>query len=200
MSAPDALHDLKDSRVSIDAVIEEYHSSGIPDKQSNRWFSYLSSIYLILLALPLIAFPRFLLMILGPWLVNETQLPGDGGIIGAYRPLNELENYLARLVGLSFLTLAALIVLQTGAIPVSSSLAHGSDATTSAAPYRQPTIFFSTLFFSLFGLSSWNIGLKLVAVPGMVLGAGGLWILLFAGDPMAHGKRSHAIFGDSKSA
>ena len=139
-------------------------------------------------------------MLLGPWLVNKDDSTTDTGIIGAYRPLNELETYLARLVGLSFLTLASLIVLQTGAIPVSSSMAHGSDVATSAAPYRQPTIFFSTLFFSLFGLSSWNIGLKVVGAPAMALGASGLWILLFAGDPLAHGKKSHAIFGDSKSA
>ncbi|EFP74831.1 hypothetical protein PGT21_022969 [Puccinia graminis f. sp. tritici] len=199
MSTPDALQGLKDSS-SIDAVIEEYQSSGIPDRQSNRWFSYLSSLYLILLSLPLMVVPRFLVMLLGPWLVNKDDSSVDTGIIGAYRPLNELETYLARLVGLSFLTLASLIVLQTGAIPVSSSMAQGTDAASSAAPYRQPTIFFSTLFFSLFGLSSWNIGLKVVGAPGLALGAGGLWILLFAGDPLAHGKKSHAIFGDSKSS
>jgi len=200
MSTPDVLQDPKEPSSSIDAVIEDYQSSGIPDKQSNRWFSYVSSIYLTLLSLPLMAFPRFLVMLLGPWLVNKDQSPTEGGIIGAYRPLNELETYLARLVGLSFLTLASLIVLQTGAIPVSSSMTHGADAPAAAAPYRQPTIFFSTLFFSLFGFSSWNIGLKLIGAPGLVLGAGGLWILLFAGDPNAHGKKSHAIFGDTKSA
>ncbi|KAH9449368.1 hypothetical protein Pst134EB_020194 [Puccinia striiformis f. sp. tritici] len=198
MSTPETVKDLKDPKSSIDSVIEEYQSTGFPDKRSHRYFSYLSSLYLILLSLPLLAFPRFLVMLLGPWLVNKEDSPDDLGIIGAYRPLNQLGTYLSRLVGLSFLTLASLIVLQTGAIPVSSSMVHGSDTTSNTAPYRQPTIFFSTLFFSLLGFSSWNVGLKAVGAPGLALGAGGLWILLFAGDPVAHGKKSHAIFGDSK--
>ncbi|KAI9623518.1 hypothetical protein KEM48_009413 [Puccinia striiformis f. sp. tritici PST-130] len=111
MSTPETVKDLKDPKSSIDSVIEEYQSTGFPDKRSHRYFSYLSSLYLILLSLPLLAFPR---------------------------PLNQLETYLSRLVGLSFLTLASLIVLQTGAIPVSSSMVHGSDTTSNTARIANP--------------------------------------------------------------
>lgn len=197
---PESLQDPKDPHSTIDAAIEDYQSSGIPDKKSTRLFSYLGSAYLSLLSVPLIAFPRLLVVLLGPSLVKRTDSSSlDEGVhSGAFRSLNDLEIYLSKLVGLSFITLSALMVLQTGAIPVTSSITQPDSSQTT--PYRQPTIFFSTIFFSLLGFCSWNVGLRFIGATGMGLSAAGLWILLFSGDPVAHGKRSHALFGGSKSA
>lgn len=83
------------------------------------------------------------------------------------------------MVGLSFITLAIILILQTGAIPLTSSLASGSNS-EDAAPYRQPTVFFVTIFFGLLGFASWNVGLRFVGLSGSGLAAWGLYVFLFA--------------------
>ncbi|KAG0145416.1 hypothetical protein CROQUDRAFT_45858, partial [Cronartium quercuum f. sp. fusiforme G11] len=163
-------------------VIDEYQSSGITDRKSAHVFAGFGALYLILLSLPLIAFPRFLVLLLGPsFLVSNESSTEDSstGKPEGLRTLNGLEIYLARLVGLSFITLAIILVLQTGSIPLTSSLASRS-AKEEAAPYRQPTIFFITIFYGLLGFASWNVGLRFIGLAGSGLAAWGLYVFLFA--------------------
>ncbi|EGG05976.1 uncharacterized protein MELLADRAFT_107022 [Melampsora larici-populina 98AG31] len=179
----ESLSDPKDPNHSIDSVIEDYSSSGIPDKKSAHIFAGIGALYLILLSIPLIAFPRFLVLLLGPTLLVtegvEDESSKGSGQPQVLRTLNGLELYLGRLVGLSFITLAIILILQTGAIPLTTSLAHDHSKEESA-PYRQPTVFFVTVFFGLLGFSSWNVGLTVIGLSGSALAAWGTFVFLFA--------------------
>lgn len=181
----ESLSNPKDPNHSIDSVIEDYSSSGIPDKTSAHVFAGVGALYLILLSIPLIAFPRFLVLLLGPTLLvtegvdDESSNGSASGQPQVLRTLNGLELYLGRLVGLSFITLAIILILQTGAIPLTTSLSDDHSKEESA-PYRQPTVFFVTLFFAVLGFASWNVGLRFIGISGSAIAAWGTYVFLFA--------------------
>ncbi|KAH9817490.1 hypothetical protein DFH28DRAFT_1081169 [Melampsora americana] len=172
----ESLSNPKDPNHSIDSVIEDYSSSGIPDKTSAHVFAGIGALYLILLSIPLIAFPRFLVLLLGPTLLVTEGVEDESnkgtGQPQVLRTLNGLELYLGRLVGLCFITLAIILILQTGAIPLTTSLANDHSKEESA-PYL-------TLFFGLLGFASWNVGLRFIGISGATLAAWGTYVFLFA--------------------
>ncbi|KAK4051453.1 hypothetical protein OIV83_002937 [Microbotryomycetes sp. JL201] len=106
------------------------------------------------------------------------------------RQLNPLERSLAEMAGLSALSLAAILVVQTGSLPMSSSLTASSAvaAASSTAPFRAPTIFVSMVYFALLGWYTWDLGLWLLAGPSAGLTLWGLWALLFAHEGIVNRK------------
>ncbi|GAA5971147.1 hypothetical protein JCM11641_004161 [Rhodosporidiobolus odoratus] len=77
----------------------------------------------------------------------------DGDVI---RTLNILERSLAGLAGLSLLALAAVLIVQTGVIPLNSSITASRDiaASSVAAPFRAFTLWIVFFFFAGLGYTS----------------------------------------------
>ncbi|CAH7677384.1 hypothetical protein PPACK8108_LOCUS12534 [Phakopsora pachyrhizi] len=178
----DSLKDLKEPSSSIDSVYEEYQMSGVPDKTSSSLFGWSCSIYLSLLSIPLIGFPRFLVILLGSELVGSPSGSNhnDPQMDLSLRTLNRLESCLAKLTGFSFITLSIIMILQTGSIPLTSSLTDdGPGKMDRGSPYRQPTIFFMMIFFNVLGFFTWNVGLRVVGSLAGGLGAWGFYLFLF---------------------
>ncbi|GAA6043612.1 hypothetical protein JCM8097_008287 [Rhodosporidiobolus ruineniae] len=138
---------------------------------------------LVILAVPLIAFPRVLSLVFGS-LLAELGDPDAHDKPGAdvLRTLNVLERSLAGLAGMSCLALAAVLVVQTGAIPLNSNLTASRDIATASvsAPFRAPTIWIAVAFFGGLAYTTYDLGLLFAALPSGVLSAWGLWVLLFA--------------------
>jgi len=102
------------------------------------------------------------------------------------RAATDLEHYLSRLLGLTLLALAALSLILTGTVPLTTSPAT-TDADDHSAPYAQPTLvttFFYHAACAFYSYAVWTqAGLfpHLVGVAGStVLAAMGLWCILFA--------------------
>lgn len=70
-----------------------------------------------------------------------------------------------------------LVLVQTGALPLVSSLTASSavNKAASTAPYRAPTILISVLHFAALGWYTYDLGLWLAAGPNGLLAAWGLW-------------------------
>ncbi|KLJ08453.1 hypothetical protein EMPG_16139 [Blastomyces silverae] len=109
------------------------------------------------------------------------------------RPPSMLEIYFARCFGLSLLAIAAITIVLTGSIPISSSAASSASYSISTeeddpkAPYAVPTILMSSIFHasSAFYTYAWyhttgqaSFALAMVVYGG--LASVGLWCLLFA--------------------
>lgn len=174
------------------------------ERASAHYFAFAGASWLITLSLPLLFFPRFLALLLGPPLTEDDQ---SGPSL---RTLNGLETYLAvrcltsppsasildslgymrqQLTGLSFVAVALILVLQTGAVPLTSSLAtapgaaHGPEtAVAQAAPFRTPTCAIATLFFATLGLASWQVGMRFIAFSSGSLAAFGVYVTLFGNE------------------
>ncbi|KAM0789166.1 hypothetical protein ACM66B_000014 [Microbotryomycetes sp. NB124-2] len=150
-------------------------------------YSLVAAGYLTLVSLPCLAFPRILSLVFARMLTDTPDAEGHPEIL---RQLNPLERSLAGLAGLSALSLAAILIVQTGSLPMSSSLT-ASDAVASAsssAPFRAPTIFVSMVYFALLGWYTWDLGLWLLAGPSAGLTLWGLWALLFAHEGIVNRK------------
>ncbi|KAJ5606184.1 Glutathione S-transferase/chloride channel C-terminal [Penicillium lagena] len=105
------------------------------------------------------------------------------------RPASSMEIYFARSLGISLLTIAALTVMLTGSIPLTSSIA--SPVTTEdsdpKAPYALPTLMVTSVFHAVaaFYAYTWYAaggqGTFALGVAGYsILAAIGLWCVLFA--------------------
>ncbi|GAA5905790.1 uncharacterized protein JCM6883_002453 [Sporobolomyces salmoneus] len=147
-------------------------------------WSAASAGWLYLIAIPLTFFPRVLNLIFGSLLteMNKPQALEGTAPEATIRTLNALERSLAHFAGICCFALGSLIVIQSGAIPLTSSLsAHqGVAQSQSAAPFRQPTIFLTTVFFSVLAWQSYDLNMKVAAAPSAALSVHGLWVLLFA--------------------
>lgn len=123
------------------------------------------------------------------------------------RTLNVLEKNLAHFAGLACFTLAILIVvqvrdnypsstllraeffrireltrvpfLQSGALPLTSSLSasQGVAQSSAAAPFRQPTIFMTTAFFSILAWNTYDLNMRVAAAPSAGLALFGVWVV-----------------------
>ncbi|GAA5848909.1 hypothetical protein JCM3766R1_000675 [Sporobolomyces carnicolor] len=147
-------------------------------------WSAASAAWLTLIAVPLTFFPRVLNLIFGSLLteMNKPEALDGTAPETTIRTLNALERSLAHFAGICCFALASLIVVQSGAIPLSSSLSAGEGIAQSsaAAPFRQPTIFLTTAFFGVLAWQSYDLGMKVAAAPSGALAVYGLWVLLFA--------------------
>ncbi|OAX79894.1 hypothetical protein ACJ72_05788 [Emergomyces africanus] len=120
------------------------------------------------------------------------------------RPPSMLEIYFARCFGLSLLAIAAITIVLTGSIPISSSSTSSSYSITTEendpkAPYALPTILMSSIFHSssAFYTYAWyyttgqaSFALAMVVYGG--LAAVGLWCLLFASSDGRISRRTGA--------
>lgn len=95
------------------------------------------------------------------------------------RQLNILERSLATVAGLSCLTLAALVLVHSGAIPLTASLSAHDNTPSEAG--RKPTLAISAAFFGALAYLSWfEVNMKLVAVVSGFLALWGGGSVFFA--------------------
>lgn len=110
----------------------------------------------------------------------------------------ELELYLSRSLGFSFFGLAALCVLLTGSIPLSTA-AEPISENDPKAPYAVPVILISSVFHAtcaVYGYTWWawtgQMGYALGIAGYAGLACVGLWCLLFASEGGRISKRTGA--------
>ncbi|TPX16741.1 uncharacterized protein E0L32_003682 [Thyridium curvatum] len=146
-------------------------------------YSFASCGWLSLQALPLVIWPSFVTSLLTP----EHQ-HADGG-------QTALQEYLARSLGLSQLGLGLLIVVLSGALPLTSVVESPQD---SISPYANAVVLVSSLYhfgIAFYGYVKYNetdlTGFILGAIGSGVLAAFGVWCMLF-GDSRKISKRTGA--------
>ncbi|SCV70064.1 BQ2448_1458 [Microbotryum intermedium] len=150
--------------------------------------------WLSILGIPLVFFPRILSIVFAKALTTNTLT--DEVETEVIRQLNPLERSMAGLAGTTLLALASLLLVQTGSLPLTSSLSASASVveSNSLAPFRSPTIFIGVLFFSAIAYESYyGLGMYLVAGPSAGLGLWGVWALLFA-----HEGRVNRVGGSNK--
>ncbi|GAA5826459.1 hypothetical protein JCM11251_002380 [Rhodosporidiobolus azoricus] len=182
--APDSRPSVVDPSKSISTVLENDRSDEIRPGAHTAW-SLAAGGWLAILSLPLLAFPRILTLVFGSHLRVAAPLgdPSSGAKAGAevLRTLNTVEHSLAVLAGMSCLALGAILVIQTGAIPLNSSLTASRDIAISSAtaPYRAPTIVVAVAFFAALTWTSYGLNMLTVSIPSGIVGSWGVWTLLF---------------------
>ncbi|KPM34981.1 hypothetical protein AK830_g11590 [Neonectria ditissima] len=138
-------------------------------------YSFANLAWLGTQALPLIVWPSFI----GSLLRGENEAT------------NSLEVYFARSLGLALLALGLIIVILSGAVPLTSA-ADSSSITASSdevSPYASATILISTIHhasaaFYCYGRFAWTgeTGYLLGCVGSAVFASFGLYCVMFAGD------------------
>ncbi|BGP00132.1 hypothetical protein RTG_00088 [Rhodotorula toruloides ATCC 204091] len=145
-------------------------------------YSFAASGWLALLSIPLLAFPRVLSLVFGSLLaeMGDPDAPNKP-TAHVVRTLNVLERSLAGLAGMALLALAGVLVIQTGALPLTTSISTTRDVATSSlsAPYRAPTLWISIILLSSLSYSSYTLNLLSISVPSALLAAWGCWVVLF---------------------
>ncbi|PGG99407.1 hypothetical protein GX51_06341 [Blastomyces parvus] len=148
-------------------------------------YTYSTAAWLSLQGIPLVATPKMIIMIL----LDEP------------RPPSMLEIYFARCFGLSLLAIAAITIVLTGSIPISSATSYSvtTEEDDPKAPYAVPTMLMSSIFHasSAFYTYAWyhttgqaSFALAMVVYSG--LAAVGLWCLLFASSAGRISRRTGA--------
>ncbi|SNX84667.1 uncharacterized protein MEPE_03376 [Melanopsichium pennsylvanicum] len=122
-----------------------------------HWYAYASSAFLISLSLPLLLFPRLLLLLSTPrGAVGQSAHMHDQSAVSAIGPqLTPLERYGSHTNAISMLAMAALILVLSGAIPVSTSPVPDS-ASSGKSPFRIPTVVVTALYFAANALTAWT--------------------------------------------
>lgn len=182
-----------DPSQSISSVIENDNKNTVRHAP-HKYYSFAAAAWLVTLATPLLLFPRILSLIFGSLLTVEGTGDEANGAAAMIRQLNVLERTLAGLTGLSCVALAAIIVVQTGAIPMTSSLASSSNNQPhDASLYRAPTILISMLFFAALAWFSYDpLRMWTVTVPSAALTVWGCWAVLFANESIVNKEGSRA--------
>ncbi|KAK7402662.1 hypothetical protein QQX98_011570 [Neonectria punicea] len=133
-------------------------------------YSFANLAWLSTQALPLIVWPSFI----GSLLRDE------------HEATSSLEVYFARSLGLALLALGLIIVVLSGAVPLTSAADASSDE---ASPYANATILISTIHhasaaFYCYGRFAWTgeTGYLLGCVGSAVFASFGLYCVMFAGD------------------
>lgn len=118
------------------------------------------------------------------------------------RTSTDLESYLSRSLGFALLTLAVIIVLLTGILPVSSQIAAVQEEDSDGGikdPYAYPTLITTTVYHatSAFYLYTqvaygftFGFGVGLIASAGLFFL--GVWVLLFGSEKGRISKRTGA--------
>ncbi|OJJ82183.1 uncharacterized protein ASPGLDRAFT_37485 [Aspergillus glaucus CBS 516.65] len=121
------------------------------------------------------------------------------------RPPTPLEIYFARTLGFSLLTLATLVIMLTGSVPLSTTVTEAvtTDESDPKAPYAVPTLMVSTIFqgvcafyaytwYTFNGQAAFAVGVLGYTIAASI----GLWCLLFASS---HGKISRKTGADKRT-
>ncbi|RMJ27284.1 hypothetical protein PHISP_01869 [Aspergillus sp. HF37] len=152
-------------------------------------YTYSTGAWLLLQSIPLIGMPRMI----------TTMLQDEA------RPPSPLEIYLSRCLGFGLLTIALLIVMLTGSVPLSSTLSEpiSTEENDPKAPYAVPTLVVTTLFHaaSAFYAYTWYtttglVGFAAGMVGHFIIAAVGLWCVLFGSS---HGKISRRSGADRRT-
>ncbi|ETS61716.1 hypothetical protein PaG_04219 [Moesziomyces aphidis] len=184
-----------------------------------HYFAYAASAFLITLSLPLLLFPRMLLLLSTPrGAVGQAASDADRSAVSAIGPeLTPLERYASHTNALGMLAIAALILVLSGAIPVSTSPVP--DASSSGkSPFRIPTVVISTVYFGLNAYSAWTFSgpnkptgsidpaALGIGTLGKVLGAAhagfafwGLAVFMFGNDLTRNSKKAGDASAKDKS-
>lgn len=123
-----------------------------------HWYAYASSAFLVMLSVPLLLFPRLLLLLSTPRgaVGQPAQSQTDQSGVSAIGPhLTPLERYGSHTNAISMLAMAALILVLSGAVPVSTSPVPDA-ASAGKSPFRIPTVVVSTLYFAANAATAWS--------------------------------------------
>lgn len=125
-----------------------------------HWYAYASAAFLVSLSLPLLLFPRLLLLLSTPrGAVGQPSGSSDHeqhDAISAIGPqLTPLERYGSHTNALSMLAMAALILVLSGAIPVTTAPMPDS-ASAGKSPFRIPTVVVTALYFAANAFTAWS--------------------------------------------
>ncbi|GAA5970749.1 hypothetical protein JCM8115_003160 [Rhodotorula mucilaginosa] len=183
-----------DPNSRIAPVLDADHSDIVEPHAFAVW-TFAAAAWLTTLAVPLLAFPRLVTFVFGTFLA-EVRKPdplaaatagvgagtADAANVAAttarvVRALNPLEKVLATFAGMVCLAMAAMLVIQTGAIPLTTKAVTPDAA---VAPYRKPTLWIAVAFFASLATSSYSLALYSIAVPSAAISAWGFWVVFFA--------------------
>ncbi|KAJ1020683.1 hypothetical protein NDA16_004075 [Ustilago loliicola] len=133
-----------------------------------HWYAYASSAFLISLSLSLLLFPRLLLLLSTPrGAIGQPGHSNDQSAVSAIGPqLTPLERYGSHTNAISMLAMAALILVLSGAIPVSTSPVPDS-ASSGKSPFRIPTVVVTALYFAANAFTAWTQSGPRQAKPAM---------------------------------
>lgn len=141
-------------------------------------YSFGSLAWLGLQSAPLLLWPSFISSLLSP----------------EYTPTNAAEIYFARQLGLAQLGVGLLIVVLSGALPLTSA-ADGPEG--SISPFADAVVLVSTLYHAASAFysylrfySSGETGFAFGMAGSSALAAFGLWCVMFAGDEGRRSKRT----------
>ncbi|KAH8891069.1 hypothetical protein GQ53DRAFT_168628 [Thozetella sp. PMI_491] len=143
-------------------------------------YSFGSLAWLSTQAVPLIIWPAFISSILST----------------DYQQIDYVEQYFARSLGFSQLTVGLLLVILTGALPLTSAVDTPSDT---VSPYASAAVLISMLYhasaafyaYARYGTTD-QTGYLLGCLGSSVFAMFGLWVVLFAGDKGHISKRTGA--------
>ncbi|KAL5337932.1 hypothetical protein BJX70DRAFT_368069 [Aspergillus crustosus] len=157
-------------------------------------YTYSTSAWLALQSAALISVPQGI----SAMLLDET------------RPATTIEVYFARALGMALLTIATLVIMLTGSIPLTTGLSDpistedpDSDSDP-RAPYAVPTLIITAAFHAASAFYAYTRylesekGVFLIAIVGYsTVAAVGLWCVLFASS---HGRISRRTGADKRTA
>lgn len=184
-----------DPNSRIAPVLDADHSDLVEPHAFAVW-TFAAAAWLTTLAVPLLAFPRLVTFVFGTFLA-EVRKPdplaaaagvragagtADAANVAAttarvVRALNPLEKVLATFAGMVCLAMASMLVIQTGAIPLTTKAVTPDAA---VAPYRKPTLWIAVAFFASLATSSYSLALYSIAIPSAAISAWGFWVVFFA--------------------
>ncbi|GAA5992360.1 hypothetical protein JCM10908_000444 [Rhodotorula pacifica] len=185
-----------DPKSQIGPVLEADHSDLVDPRAFAVW-TFAASAWLTTLALPLIVFPRITSLVFSKFLA-EVRKPDPLTLKGTtaetvaantataaaiaatsrvVRTLNPLEKVLGIFAGMVCLALASLLIIQTGAIPLTTRAVTPEAA---VAPYRKPTLWIAVAFFTTLSYTSYSLALYPIAIPSAAISAWGFWVVFFA--------------------
>lgn len=116
-----------------------------------------------------------------------------------------LEIYYGRSLGIALITLALMVAVLTGSVPITSSVTEAvtTDDSDPKAPYAVPTLMISTVFqgFCAFYAYTWytftdQVGFAVGVLGYSVVASIGLWCILFASS---HGRISRKTGADKRT-
>ncbi|KAK4193307.1 hypothetical protein QBC35DRAFT_481180 [Podospora australis] len=138
-------------------------------------------------AVPLILWPSFISTLLTPNTLHQQ-----------YVPASAVEQYFARSLGFTQLTVGALLLILSGTLHLDSIVDTPTD---SVSPYANAVVLMSALYHTLMAIYSYTQYSSIRGAPSAyllgcvgssALAVFGLWVLLFAGDKRRISKRTGA--------
>ncbi|CBQ72427.1 conserved hypothetical protein [Sporisorium reilianum SRZ2] len=185
-----------------------------------HWYAYAASAFLITLSLPLLLFPRLLLLLSTPRgaVGQPSHSSADQNAISAIGPdLTPLERYASHANAIAMLAIAALVLVLSGAIPVTTAPMPDSTS-ASKSPFRIPTVAITAAYFAASAFTAWtqagprvagakadpaNLGIgafgKVVGGAHALFAFWGFGVVLFGNDLTRNAKKAGDASAKDKS-